>query len=135
EGDAATLRAEVFMLRGLRPSCGDSTPCRELLKRLDRYFFGLKEVKKIFRSPASRAFDQSPALRKSCFAGTGRGTGLPVQTRNWIKGQESEGRSLTGWLLHGQRVKRGFRGEPRADFTANCQTTREFSYIARAFVF
>ena len=70
--------------------------------------------------PGFAAFDRLRALRSFDFEGTGRGTGLPVRTRNWIKGRGPEGHSFTGWLCTSRETgrKRLSEGEPLSDFTA-----------------
>jgi hypothetical protein len=66
-----------FQVEGFAPSCGDYTPCRELLKRLGRYFFDLKGGQKNLPVPPQAALlNNSHHSVKGCFAGTGRGTGF-----------------------------------------------------------
>lgn len=106
-------RAGVFVLRGRPPTPrgygGRSRPVlhRAYLRvlacqkagpphaRPSPYAKRLRGTRRAARGsgPGFAAFDSLRALRSSGLAGTGRGTGLPVRTRNW---QSKEGRGLAG---------------------------------------
>jgi len=71
------LRAEVFVLRGLRPVLPESISPRPHLSKVGPVFFLQERAKKIFRSRAKRrVLTGSGRSDNPAFAGTGRGTGF-----------------------------------------------------------
>jgi hypothetical protein len=61
--------------------------------------------------PASPLLTGCGRSDNPAFAGTGRGTGFPVRTRNWIKGREPIGHGFTGWLCTSGEAERKRLGE------------------------
>jgi hypothetical protein len=106
-----------FEKEGCAPSCMERISASSPVKRWVLAILPMLALKKgcawvrVAPVPASPLLTGSGRSDNPTFAGTGRGTGLPVRTRNCIKGREPGGHGFTGWLCtSGERKKGGSAG-------------------------